>query len=32
MILECGTSANTIEEAEVSIRAFGKKLAEYLSQ
>ncbi|MCD8355123.1 MAG: stage II sporulation protein P [Clostridia bacterium] len=31
MILECGTSANTIEEAEVSIRAFGKKLAEYLS-
>ncbi|MDO4174429.1 MAG: stage II sporulation protein P [Eubacteriales bacterium] len=31
MILECGTSANTIEEAEVSIRAFGKKLAEYLA-
>lgn len=31
MILECGTSANTIQEAEVSIRAFGKKLAEYLS-
>ncbi|MDO4286103.1 MAG: stage II sporulation protein P [Eubacteriales bacterium] len=31
MILECGTSANTIEEAELSIRAFGKKLAEYLA-
>lgn len=30
MILECGTSANTIEEAEVAIRAFGKKLAEEL--
>lgn len=30
MILECGTSGNTIEEAEVAIRAFGKKLAEEL--
>lgn len=32
MILECGTSANTMEEVELSIRAFGKKLAAYLSQ
>lgn len=31
MILECGTSGNTIEEAEVAIRAFGKKLAQQLS-
>ncbi len=32
MILECGTSGNTIQEAEVAIRAFGKKLAEQLTQ
>lgn len=32
MILECGTSANTMEEAELAIRAFGKKLAETLSE
>lgn len=31
MILECGTSANTMEEAELAIRAFGKKLAEELN-
>lgn len=31
MILECGTSANTIQEAELAIRAFGKELAEELS-
>lgn len=31
MILECGTSANTMEEAEIAIRAFGKKLAEMLN-
>lgn len=31
MILECGTSANTIQEAEAAIRAFGKKLAQQLS-
>ena len=31
MILECGTSANTIQEAEAAIRAFGKKLAEELA-
>ncbi len=31
MIVECGTSANTIQEAEVAIRAFGKKLAEELA-
>jgi stage II sporulation protein P len=32
MILECGTSANTIQEAELAIRAFGKVLAEELSK
>lgn len=31
MIVECGTSGNTIEEAEVAIRAFGEKLAEELA-
>ena len=31
MILECGTSANTIQEAEAAVRAFGKKLAQQLS-
>ncbi len=30
MIIECGTSANTMEEVEISIRAFGEKLAEEL--
>ena len=30
MILECGSSANTIEEAEIAIRAFGEKLAQTL--
>ena len=32
MILECGTSANTIQEAELAIRAFGAVLAEQLSE
>lgn len=31
MILECGTSANTISEVETSIKAFGKQLAQALS-
>ncbi len=31
MILECGTSANTMQEAQTAIRAFGKKLAEALA-
>ncbi len=30
MILECGTSANTMQEAENAIRAFGRVLAEQL--
>lgn len=30
MILECGTSANTIQEAELAIRAFGAVLAKQL--
>ena len=30
MIVECGTSANTIQEAEIAIRAFGEKLVQTL--
>jgi stage II sporulation protein P len=30
MILECGTSGNTMTEAEIAVKAFAKKLAEAL--
>ena len=30
MIVECGTSANTMQEAEIAIRAFGEKLVQTL--